>query len=71
MESQLFITYEVIDPVTNKWFETESRYEALDYYERNYIVYEVHMTITQSSVHTQTQVRVVLRWHGSPQKYEV
>ena len=71
MESQIFITYEVIEPVSNKSFITESRYEALDFYEKNYIVYEVHMTVAQPLQFTQTQVRVVLQWHGNPQKYEV
>jgi len=71
MESQLVVTYEVIEPVTNKSYVTESRFEALDFYMKNYIVYEVHKTTTQPSMHTQTQVRIVLRWHGNPQKYEV
>ena len=71
METNTVITYEVIDPVSNKWFETGSRYEALDWYEKGCMVYERHTTTTQPSVHIQSQHRVVLRWHGSPQKYEV
>jgi hypothetical protein len=71
METQTIITYEVIEPVSNKSLITESRYEALDWYEKGSIVYEVHKTTTQPSLHTQTQVRVVLRWYGNSQKYEV
>jgi hypothetical protein len=71
METQTTITYEVIEPVSNKSFVTENRHETLDFYEKNYIVYEVHMTVAQPFTFTQTQVRVVLLWHGDPQKYEV
>jgi len=71
MDTQTFVTYEIIEPVSNKMFVTKSHYEALDSYEKNWIVYEVHMTITQPSMLTQTQVRVVLRWHGDSKKYEV
>ena len=71
MDTHTVITYEVIEPVSNKYIITKSRYEALDWYEKGCIVYEIHLTITQPSMHTQTQVRVVLRWHGNSQKYEV
>ena len=71
METYTVITYEVIEPVSNKSFVTNSRSDALDWYEKGSMVYEVHKTTTQPSMHTQTQVRVVLRWHGNPQKYEV
>ena len=71
METNTVVTYEVIDQVSDKWFITRSRHEALDWYEKKCMVYEVHTTITEPSINTQTQVRVVLRWHGNPQKYEV
>jgi len=71
MDTHTVITYEVIEPVSNERFFTKSRFEALDHYEQGSMVYERHETITQPSMHTQTQVRVVLHWHGDPKKYEV
>jgi hypothetical protein len=71
VETQIIVTYEVIEPVSNNRFFTKDYYEAVEHYENGYIVYEVHKTTTQPSMYTQTQVRIVLRWHGNPQKYEV
>ena len=71
MDTHTVITYEVIEPVSNKRFFTKTRFEAFDHYEQGWMVYERHETITKPSMHTQTQVRVVLRWHGNPEKYEV
>ena len=67
METQLIITYEIIEPVSNKSIVTESRYEALDFYEKNYIVYEKHDTLSQPSVFTQTLCRVTMAWNDNPE----
>ena len=67
METHTVVSYEVIDPVSNKRFFTKSHDEALDYYEKGWMVYENHTTISQPSLLTQTQLRVIVRWHGNPQ----
>ena len=71
METQLIITYEIIEPVSNKSIVTESRYEALDFYEQNYIVYEHHRTISQPSRFTQTLNRVSMLWNDNPEFKEM
>ena len=71
METNTVVTYEVIDQVSDKWFITKSRHEALDWYEKKCMVYERHTTLAQPSAHIQMQSCVTLRWHGDPQKYEV
>jgi len=67
METHTAITYEVIEPVSNKRFFTKSHDEALNYYEKDWMVYENHTTISQPSLLTQTQLRVIVRWHDKPQ----
>ena len=67
METQFTITYEIIEPVTNKSFVSKIRDEALEYYRDDYMVYETHETITQSSQHTQAITRVIMRWHNNPE----
>ena len=67
METQLIITYEIIEPVSNKSIVTESRYEALDFYEQNYIVYERHETMSKPSQFTQTLCRVTMAWNDNPE----
>jgi hypothetical protein len=67
METQTVIEYEIIVPETNKRFFTRSREEALDYFERTYIVYEKHTTITNPSLYTQSQMIVIRAWHNNPE----
>ena len=67
MESQLVITYEVIEPVSNKSFVTKNRYEALDYYEKNYIVYETHTTIARLSEFNQARLHAARLWNDNPE----
>jgi len=67
MENQTFIEYEVIEPISNKSFITESRYEALDYYKQGYIVYETLITKSRPSQFTQTRVYVTLLWNNNPE----
>jgi len=67
METQLTITYEVIEPVSNKRIFTENRYEALDFYEQGYIVYEHHDATSKPSMFTQTLCRVTMAWNDNPE----
>jgi len=75
METQFFITYEVVDPTTQKTdFVTEDRYIAEHHYEKGYTVYENHVTITRLSPFTQTRLFTVLCWNDEdtePKKEEV
>jgi hypothetical protein len=64
MESQFFITYEVVDPVTLEVaFVTEDRFIAETHYEKGYTVIEKHITITRLSQFSETSSRTVLHWH--------
>ena len=71
MESQLVITYEVIEPVSNKRIVTRNRYEALDYFAEGCIVYEHHDTISKPSMFTQTRNRVTMAWNDNPEFKEM
>ena len=67
METQTTVLYEIVVEETNKTFTTESRRDALDYYEEGYSVFEKHRTVTQPSVNTQTCTIVTLRWNNNPE----
>ena len=66
METQTIVHYEITRPETNKGFETDSRVEALSYYDEHYMVFEKHRTVTQPTVNTQTSTVVTLRWNNNP-----
>ena len=66
METQTTVLYEVVASVSNKSFVTDSRVEALDYYDSGCMVFEKHKTLTQPSVNTQTCTTVTLRWNNNP-----
>ena len=66
METQTEVYYEITLPDTNKSFVTDSRVEALDYYDRDFMVFEKHRTVTQPTVNTQTRTVVTLRWNNNP-----
>jgi hypothetical protein len=60
------VIYEVIVPETNEMFVTLSRESALDYYYRDYMVFERQISQTTPSVNTQTRVVVTMRWNNNP-----
>jgi hypothetical protein len=63
METYTNITYEVINPFTQKTeFETEDRYIALDRYEKGYNVEERHTTVTALSSSDRTKLHVISCW---------
>ena len=66
METQTIILYEIVALATDKSYVTDSRVEALDYYDSDYMVFEKHRTLTQPSVNTQTCTTVTLRWNNNP-----
>jgi hypothetical protein len=55
MESQLSVEYEIVEPITNKSFITESYHEAVDYFERNWTIYESHKSVVRFGLTTSTQ----------------
>jgi len=71
METQTVIEYEVVEPVADEYFITKSRDRASEYYDKGWMVLEVHKTTTQPSVNTQSQLRVEWRWNSNPEFEEV
>ena len=67
METQTIVEYEIIEPVTNKSFTTYNRYEALDHYAKESIVYEKHITTSNPSRHVQTRQVVTITWNNNPE----
>ena len=66
METQTTVLYEITNPEKDKTFVTDSRIEALSYYDEEYMVFEKHRTLTQPTVNTQTDIAVILRWNNNP-----
>jgi hypothetical protein len=60
MESQIFVEYEIVEPITNKSFISESYYEAVDYFERNWTVYESHKSVVRLGLTSSTQIVTTL-----------
>ena len=67
METQTTVVYELIEPVSNKRFFTYNRFEALDYYEKKWIVYERHITLGNPSRYVQAEQRVTITWNDNPE----
>lgn len=67
MDSQTYIEYELSDFVSERRLVTDSREEALAYFEKGWLVVERHITITKPSVHTTTRVDVVATWNNNPE----
>ncbi len=67
MDSINYISYEVIDPVSNKRFITESRDEAASFFEEEWIVIEHHQAKYKPSAHTQMVVDVRMSWNNNPE----
>ena len=69
MDTQVKVTYEieVLAPTENYGFVTNSRDEAVDFYEQGHIVFERHHTITTLSLHSQTELVATKRWNNNPE----
>ena len=70
METNTIVTYEVVEPVSNKRLFTKDYFVAEEHYGKGCIVYEKHKTTTQPTLLTQTQVQVTVRWNHTVQKEE-
>ena len=69
MDTQVKVIYEieVITPTENYAFVTNSRDEALDFYEQGHSVFETHLTVTTFSVHNQSHLVAIKRWNNNPE----
>lgn len=66
MDAIHYIDYELIEPVSNQRFITESYEEARGYYEQEWIVIERQNTICQPSLFTESKLVVKMLWNNDP-----
>lgn len=66
MDTHNFIEYELSDPVSDRRLVTDSREEAIAYFEKKWLVAEHHVTICKPSIHTSTRVDVAVTWNNNP-----
>jgi len=66
METQYFIEYELIDPISNRRIVTESRGEAISHFEAKWLVYEHHVTVGRPSTYASMRVEMSMIWNNNP-----
>ena len=66
MKTLNFVEYELCDPVSNRRLITDSYEEALAYYEKEWLVYENHVTIGRPSAFTQAKLILTTTWNNNP-----
>lgn len=66
MDSQTTIEYEIVNPATDQGTMTDSHDEALAYFEKDWIIYEHHITVTRLK-YTSTRVDVATIWNDNPE----
>ncbi len=66
METQTYIEYELVEPVTNRRLITESREEAIAYFEKKWLVYENYNTVALPSPFVSTRETVTVKWNDNP-----
>ncbi len=62
MDSQTYIEYELVDTVRDRSLVTESREEALAYFEKGWMVYEHHNTVSTPAPKISVQQIISLTW---------
>jgi hypothetical protein len=67
MESQTIVEYELIEPVSNTEKITFDRYEALEHYDAEWLVYERHITRGNPSRFVQAEQIVTISWNNNPE----
>lgn len=67
MDSQLYIEYELVDPVSNRRLITDSREEAFAYYEKGWLVWEHHVTESRTSEFTHVKLVLTVNWNNNPE----
>jgi hypothetical protein len=66
MRSEFEIIYDVFNPLTGKTFYTESRVEALSYFEEHYTIYERHVSTCRPSEFVSTLQEITIMWNDDP-----
>jgi hypothetical protein len=62
MDSQFYIRYEIWDTRTDKVFITDSRDEAIAYFEDGGVITEQHITVSRPVDDTSTYLEVSTAW---------
>jgi len=70
MDSQLYIEYELVNPATDRRHFTESREEALGYFEKGWLVFENQTVMFRPSIYTSTKTIVTMIWNDNPEFQE-
>ena len=63
MDTQTFVTYEIVESATGKRFDVNEEYLAQYYYREGDRVTEKHTTFTLSPPYNRTIVQVIKVWH--------
>ncbi|MDR3234531.1 MAG: hypothetical protein LBT46_12880 [Planctomycetaceae bacterium] len=58
--------YEICDLFSKKRIQTESREEAIEYYEEGRLVYEHRITLNMAGIFFQSQYIVTIPWNNNP-----
>ena len=66
MEPIVYTEYEVVDQVSNKRFFTESREEALGYFEKEWFVVERHITRRRYTLFDEVELALKTNWNNNP-----
>jgi hypothetical protein len=69
MKTQFFVEYEISDLISDRSFKTNSRDEAIAYYEKGYMIYEHHITVCVMLPYVSTRQIVSLTW-DNPLNFE-
>ena len=66
MDIQTYTEYECSNPVTGEVFMTRDHFEAVSYFEEDWLVFERHVTVTSPSPFVSTREEVTLLWNNNP-----
>jgi len=66
MEPRVYTDYELVEPVSNKRYVTESRVEAQGYFDKEWIVIERQITCCRYSLFDEAQFIVRMNWNNNP-----
>ncbi|MDR0870627.1 MAG: hypothetical protein LBN39_07525 [Planctomycetaceae bacterium] len=64
MDSQLIVYYQICDIYGVR--ETGDYHEAVDYFQRGWLVFEVHKTVVKSEW-SSSQQKVTIQWNDNPE----
>ncbi len=70
MDTSEFVEYEVVNLETDRRHFTDSREEAMGYFERGWLVFENRTAMFRPSIFTSTKTIVTLLWNNNPEFQE-